>query len=375
MRSTTVPDSAVRLALLSTPRCGNTWLRHLLAKLCSAEEIAVHHPDDVSWSSLPPRCVLQLHWHRTPDLEAKLAWQGFQAVVLARHPLDVLLSILHFATHDGATRHWLLGEGGDERPLHGAMPCSTSFLQYARGPRASALLSVSQEWWDAPGALTVTYEHLVADPACALDKLSRALGVAPRLPAAEVVAAATLERMRGLSGARHHFWQGNPGHWRRLVVVEVADSIAAAQASAFARFGYACDPDRYLTRSQADACWVDLTREELTEKTWHYLATRRALEKAQAQLAAVEQHLTAAEQAMEATLASAENSLAHGLLSGCRQELALALKAARREEVIEPWKSRFFKLGRSLAQAARRILTRPSNASQLVAGKSHDRAS
>ena len=303
----------MRLALLSTPRCGNTWLRHLLAKLFAAEELAVHHPHEVNWSALPHSCVLQLHWHRTPDLEAKLAWHGFRVLVLARHPLDVLLSILHFATHDGATRHWLQGEGGGERSLHGAMPCSAPFQEYGEGKRAAALLSVSPQWWNAPGAVTLTYENLVANPASELERVIQLLAARPRLPVAAAVAAATLSQMRGSSGARHHFWQGNPGHWKRLLVADAAEAIAVAQAPVFAGLGYVCEPDRHLTRSQADALWIDLNRDELTEKTWHYLATRRALEQAQAQLAA-----------------------------------GLAV----------PWQGKFLNLGRALARTARRVWTK-----------------
>jgi hypothetical protein len=41
--------------------------------------------------------VLQLHWHRTPELFGRLLERhGFRVVSIARHPFDVLLSILQF---------------------------------------------------------------------------------------------------------------------------------------------------------------------------------------------------------------------------------------------------------------------------------------
>jgi len=348
----------VRLALLSTPRSGNTWLRRLLAQLFAAEELAVHHPDEIRWLTLPRACVLQLHWQRTADLEAQLAAHGFRVVVLARHPLDVLLSILHFATHDGATRHWLQGQDGDERPLHGAMPCSASFLAYGQGQRAKALLAVSTQWSQAPSALTLTYEDLVANPSVQLERLVQALDIPAQRSLADTVAGATLPRMRGLNGARHHFWQGQPGLWRRLLVAEMAATIAATQAEPFTCFGYLCDPVGHLTRHQADALWIDLNREELTEKTWHYLATRRALDTAQAQLQEMQRRLAAADRA----LAAAESTLqpdgrARHLLAAARQELALATQPPEKH-LAPAWAGRFLSVGRALARKAHRVWAR-----------------
>src|SRR5437762_2987502 len=47
----------LRLAVISTPRSGNTWLRGLLASIFGLEERAALTPDDVDWSALPERCV------------------------------------------------------------------------------------------------------------------------------------------------------------------------------------------------------------------------------------------------------------------------------------------------------------------------------
>jgi hypothetical protein len=354
--------TALRLALLSTPRSGNTWLRHLLGKVFAAHELAVHDPAEVDWAALPGACVLQLHHHRTPALESLLARHGFRVVVLARHPLDVLLSILHFATHDGATRRWLAGEAGDEAPLHGAMPGSASFLDYARGQRARALLSISPQWWEAPGAVRLRYEDLVAQPVAVLQRLVPAVGAGrARGSLAEAVADSSLVSLRRRSRGRHHFWQGRPGHWKRLLVAEVAQAIAAVHAGVFQRFGYVCDPDPQLSRSQADAHWIDLNRDELTEKLWHYLATRHELEQTRVRLqrldeaaGRLQQRCLAAEQILAAAeqgpLAPGELARARGLLATGRQDLAAA-------GLEPPWKRRWLKLGRSLVRTMRQLWT------------------
>ncbi len=152
----------LRLAIVSTPRSGNTWLRYLLSEIYAVPGLTAHAPDEVDWGALPPSCLLQIHWHRTPPFLARLAEHRFEVVVIARHPLDVLISHLHHVLHTLVDRA-LDGEAGDERGIIGAMPRSTAFLDYSTGPRAAALLSVTAEWWRAPGVRRVRYESLVAD--------------------------------------------------------------------------------------------------------------------------------------------------------------------------------------------------------------------
>jgi hypothetical protein len=135
-------------------------------------------------------------------------------------------------------------------------------------------------------------------------------------------------------------------------------TIAATQAEPFTRFGYPCDPDSHLTRSQADALWIDLNRDELTEKTWHYLATRRALETAQAQLQHMQRRLAAADRALEgAEITLQTEDRARHLLAAARQELALA-RVPKEECPAPAWTGRFLSLGRALARKAHRVWAR-----------------
>ena len=116
-----------RLALISTPRTGNTWLRHMLSAIYDATELAVHRPDDINWGDLPKRCVLQIHWLRSTPFLSQLQRHNFRVVVLARHPLDVLLSILHFSLHDDSTQQWLGGALGSEACICGACRAAPLF--------------------------------------------------------------------------------------------------------------------------------------------------------------------------------------------------------------------------------------------------------
>ena len=67
----------IRIAIVSTPRSGNMWLRRLLVVAYGLQETAAHTPADVDWEAVPERCVLQMHWRRTPEALDLFARHGF----------------------------------------------------------------------------------------------------------------------------------------------------------------------------------------------------------------------------------------------------------------------------------------------------------
>jgi len=116
----------------------------MLAGCLDMRVTAAHSPAEVNWEALQEDCLLAMHWRHTPEMEAILG--EFEILVTARHPLDVLISILQFSQHEPATARWLEGEGGNENLLMDASPTDKKFLDYALSDRAAALLSVSVEW-------------------------------------------------------------------------------------------------------------------------------------------------------------------------------------------------------------------------------------
>jgi hypothetical protein len=257
-------DSPVRLAVMASPRSGGTWLRFLLEGLYAIPGVSVPDPAALDWQSLPSGCVLHIHWHRTPALAQTLEDEGFQVVSVARHPLDLLLSVLQFCRHDDSPLQWLGGENGDERSIRGVLPNSPAFIRYASGPRAAALMAVNREWWPAPGALQVRYEELAADAPRELDRIEATLEKPARRRAGAVAASATIPRLRKKIGVAHHFWQGRPDLWKQLLTAPVAERIALAHSLYGAELRYACKPDLGLTADQADANWLALVRPPLT---------------------------------------------------------------------------------------------------------------
>src|SRR5204863_6715060 len=131
-------EEIVRIAILSTPRSGTTWLRQLLRCIYEIPDIDINNPVEVAWESLPEDLVYAFHWHPTPEFLTRLEQYGFQPVVLARHPLDVLISILHFLLHSTpfVSKMHLDGGVGEEHSIFGAMPCSAAFMDYATREQA-----------------------------------------------------------------------------------------------------------------------------------------------------------------------------------------------------------------------------------------------
>ena len=89
--------NALRIAVISSPRSGNTWVRSVLGDILRLQQFAVHNY--IELENIPDRCIVQLHWYREPNLQRFLNDRRFKTLVLARHPLDVLVSILNFIRH------------------------------------------------------------------------------------------------------------------------------------------------------------------------------------------------------------------------------------------------------------------------------------
>lgn len=244
-----------RLALMSTPRSGNMWLRRMLVSLLDATELSADTPAAVPWRDLADDAVLQLHWPPTDDLLARLDAHGFATLALARHPLDVLVSILQFAQAESRTARWLGGADGDERALVGADPTSDAFRAYALSDRARSLLGVTPAWWASERRTArIRYEDLVDAPAAWLRRLAEELALEPVRDLDDVVAANTLDALRAETGSAH-FWRGRPGSWRALLPAPTALEIAAAHGRALTVCGYETEPDPSLSVEEARERW------------------------------------------------------------------------------------------------------------------------
>jgi hypothetical protein len=248
----------MRIFLACTPRTGNLWIRRVLAHALGVPQIATHTPQDIDWSGLPTDCMVAMHWHRSQAFADHLRQSGFKVIITARHPLDVLISILRFATVEPATARWLNGECGDESRLIGATPDSPEFAAYCLGDRAAALLSISQQWRSDAEA-TIRYEDFRQSPASVAQRVLAVLGADPATDVSEAIQANSMEKLRPISS--RHLWRGRSGDWRRVVGADLAGQIARRHQSYCDDFGYACDPDPLLDAATARHNWEEMLAE------------------------------------------------------------------------------------------------------------------
>jgi hypothetical protein len=260
---------ALRVAILGAPRTGNTWLRHMLRDAFDLSERSAFLRGEVDWDNLPGRCVLQMHEYPRESFPELLETHGFRVLSTARHPLDVLMSWLNYLYYaHQENRCWRCWgpEGCKERDIIGVPPRSRAFLDYATGVHARSFLNFGPEWWGRPGVFKARYEETVADPEGTLGRISEWLGEPFRRPPAEVVEANAIGRRKaGEDFWQYHYWQGQPGLWRKMLPAEEARAIAANLPEALEGLGYVCDPDESLGPAQADLNWLQLQLDSMRE--------------------------------------------------------------------------------------------------------------
>ncbi|WP_158554710.1 sulfotransferase domain-containing protein [Methylovirgula sp. 4M-Z18] len=249
-------NNKLRIAIVSSPRCGNTWIRSTLSAAMNLVELSAHNYLDIA-QPLPDRCILQVHWYREPNYQKWLHSHEFKVITLARHPLDILVSVTSFVRYEPMTERWLEGNAGLPGALRGKAPCSPDFLHYALSFEAENLLAVSYQWWHEPSALKLRYEDGVADIERTVLQVARYLG--------EDIGAsrawldhASLPKMQALPN--HHGWQGRPGLWRELILPQDALRIYLHHRNVFRRLGYSIEPYFYfLSRKTAEKNWIALS--------------------------------------------------------------------------------------------------------------------
>jgi hypothetical protein len=161
---------------------------------------------------------------------------GARVVTVARHPIDVLVSALHFARNEHQVVDWLDGKVVPERSvLASASPTSDEFVEWAVGKGAARLLDVTASWWNVPGVCRIRYEDLVTDPVGTFGWAVAELDI-DRRSDAEVVASVRADALAGLPN--HHRWRGKPGGWCDLVTGDIASRIELAHHRVFEQLRY-----------------------------------------------------------------------------------------------------------------------------------------
>ena len=191
---------------------------------------------DSEWLDLPTEVVLQLHWRRGPAFGGTFNGTVPDAAV-ARHPLDVLISILHFCLLRIriGTRFGCSGPAERSRGSSPRCPEPTIHRICTRGPRADT--GRYPNWWGQPRVFGRGYEDFATR--MAMQRIEAVFGPVRCVPLrAGRVEACSLARLREQT-TNNHFWKGSPGLWRSLLPPVETAEIAPALSPFDAR--YSCE--------------------------------------------------------------------------------------------------------------------------------------
>lgn len=225
----------LRIALISAPRSGNTWVRDVIARSLCLEQYAVHRYWDMP-KPLPSRCIMQIHWRRDARFKEYIDGNKFKVITIARHPLDILASILQFSQYCDEVDQWLDGNAGKISALKDSNATCDQFKEFALSPEYAHLLGVTLDWWADPSSKRLRYEELVSKPQKLFYALCKDYGCKRR----DVKHAIAIHASDVLPVLRkcHHFWTGNPGAGRLQIPLSLRLRVYIKHYKLFHALGY-----------------------------------------------------------------------------------------------------------------------------------------
>lgn len=239
---------SMKIALLGSPRCGNNWVRRVISDVLGFPHFAAHSVKDFP-KELPTNCVLNIHaLNERPDNEF-FERHSCKIIVLARHPLDIFVSVLQFARNEPAVHKWLDGLCEIPYDVTRLCPDDAAFVEWMTGAGARRLLSVSLSWWRDPRSIIrLRYEDLVRRPRDNFNNVFNYLGSRRVNPLNTALDKYTVTYFAEF---KNHGWLGRPETYRKFITSPNCERVYASQAEYFITLGYRARSDDLLSYEQA----------------------------------------------------------------------------------------------------------------------------
>ncbi len=231
----------LKIIVASTPKTGNTWLKHLLAELYGLPLRSLPlDPNQIDWSALGPRWIAHQHYLPEEALLEKAREQGVSFVTTVRHPADVFVSLAHHARRENLVSANFCDAGYmlNDPELFG--PASLKFLE--RGFREHLHLSLL--WQTSGRTEIVRYENLWQDPVHALTRVADAIFPMKQSRIRQAICACEIETMANQHpGQKEFFRKGGIGAWQKVLpqTFQRALRTVAPFPEQFRKLGYAMD--------------------------------------------------------------------------------------------------------------------------------------
>lgn len=239
----------MRFAIIATPRSGNSVLRKTIAAAYELQEFGGHDAELLR-ADLPDDSIVQVHARYSEELHQVLVDHGVIIVTPTRHPLDTLLSMLHFKQFEPAVNSWLHGNYLAE--LGGCDPTSKAFRAFATGEGAHALLQVSLGWW-SHAQVTARYRDFSSDPTSILEYPGMP---EPRLSRHHPSVRDSGSFARFHSAPNMHGWLGEPDYWRQFIPLSFAELLYDIHRPSFDLGHFDLSGARELTAQEVRTNWA-----------------------------------------------------------------------------------------------------------------------
>lgn len=239
------------VAIVSTPRSGNTICQKLLEATTGMNPIGFHSFEDMRFNEIDQPHIYQIHCY--PDEALKYINNlNLKVLCLSRHPFDVLVSALHFIPNQPQTMYWLDGAiVSDHLKFKEMTPASKQFLDWALGSSGEALLGISKEW-QSKDAIKIRYEDLISQPEDTfehvLDEIDYPINDELRQKITQIMQSGLKNRQN------QHFWRGKSGNFQQLIPAEYVELLYNKYKGVFETLGYE-KPVSTLSGADAEHNW------------------------------------------------------------------------------------------------------------------------
>jgi hypothetical protein len=234
--------SRLRVAIFSTPKTGNSWLRALIRHAYGLPDVYLAPERSFrSFADLGPAWVSHQHYFPSEELVATLLAEEITVLTTLRHPGDTLVSYFQYVASSPNPPE----SPDDELLLKDKGSIGDHTAEFARR-FFPAIYSYSKAWSDL-GAQVVRYEDLFANPLKVLRGLAALLGAAPEdsLRWAVLLCRPDVFRVSGEVDPRH-LWSARPKQWKSELPSALVDRLRTTEpyVEICRTFGYDWDPDR-----------------------------------------------------------------------------------------------------------------------------------
>ncbi len=235
----------LRILIVSTPKTGNTWVKHLLANIYDLPIVTPGNSFDAAEvKAMGPRWVSHQHYGVRTDLIECGRQNNIVFVTTFRHPCDALVSKFHFVRNLGnrlqfadVDRSPVMGLDQDRIGKNTASYVLDGF---------SISLDISLGWLRSGESLLIRYEDLKRDPVAALQVLTDAIRSVPPHTIERAVEMCSIDQMRKMEGMEPRFFrQGQVGGWRSELPTQIIDIFrhTPPYPSQFKELGYSLEED------------------------------------------------------------------------------------------------------------------------------------